>query len=476
MRKLFCIIISLFLVSQVSGQRVLTLDEALSIALKQSYNIQSANYSLISSEKSLEAQKLGLRSLVSLSVDVPSYTRSLRTSFDPTTGTDNFYSTENTMIQTTLSVSQPVMFTNGNISLSGVLQGNRQIDVNSVQTNNYFSNLIISLNQPLFQINTQARTLERAEINLEKAQRSFTQQQKDLVYSVSSGFYGLVKTKKNLEITKEKVRQTEESYTTASNKFKAGLIAEDQVLQLEVELSSSKNELLGAIQSFEDAKNDFKILIGLPLSENVDVEGEVDYKIVTVNVEEAVQSALKNRPDILNAEKDLYLTELSIEETDARSEIKANLKASYGINKNADQFESIFNRFADTRSVSLNVSIPLIDWGKNAREVEASEANYEQSKLSFQNKKDNIRKEITSAINQLNSTKARVEVLSKSVGIAERSYNISLERFKVGNITSFELSQSRLRLTEAKLSSLSALIEYKLSVVDLERKTLMKIQ
>ena len=476
MRKLFCIIISLFLVSQVSGQRVLTLDEALSIALKQSYNIQSANYSLISSEKSLEAQKLGLRSLVSLSVDVPSYTRSLRTSFDPTTGTDNFYSTENTMIQTTLSISQPVMFTNGNISLSGVLQGNRQIDVNSVQTNNYFSNLIISLNQPLFQINTQARTLERAEINLEKAQRSFTQQQKDLVYSVSSGFYGLVKTKKNLEITKEKVRQTEESYTTASNKFKAGLIAEDQVLQLEVELSSSKNELLGAIQSFEDAKNDFKILIGLPLSENVDVEGEVDYKIVTVNVEEAVQSALKNRPDILNAEKDLYLTELSIEETDARSEIKANLKASYGINKNADQFESIFNRFADTRSVSLNVSIPLIDWGKNAREVEASEANYEQSKLSFQNKKDNIRKEITSAINQLNSTKARVEVLSKSVGIAERSYNISLERFKVGNITSFELSQSRLRLTEAKLSSLSALIEYKLSVVDLERKTLMKIQ
>ncbi len=476
MRKLVFLIIILFAAGEIYSQRILTLDEALNIALKESYSIQTANLSLVSSEKSLEAQKLGLRSLVSLSLDLPSYTRSLRTSFDPQTGIDNFYSTENTMLQSSLNISQPVMWTNGTITLSGVLQGNRQIDKNNLQTNNYFSNLVISLNQPLFQINTQARSLERAEINLEKAKRNFSQSEKNIIYSVSAGFFNLVKSKKSLEISTEKVRQTEESYNTASNKFKAGLIAEDQALQLEVELSSSKNELLSSIQNFEEAKNDFKILIGLPLSENIDVQGEVDYRPVTVNVEDAVASALKNRPDILNAENDLYLAELAIDETDARSEIKANLRASYGINKNADQFQNIFDRFADTRSVSLNLNIPLIDWGRNAREVEASEANYQQSKLSLQNQKDNIRKEIVSAVNKLNSSKARVDVLSKTVAIAEKSYNISLERFKVGNITSFELSQSRIRLTEAKLSSLSALIDYKLSVVDLERKTLMKIE
>lgn len=476
MRKFVLFIIALLFANQIYSQKILTLDEALKIALKESYSIQSANFSLVNSEKSLEAQKLGLRSQVSLSVDLPSYTRSLRTSFDPSTGIDNYYSTENTMIQTSLTVTQPVMFTNGTISLSGVLQGNRQIDLNSVQSNNYFSNLIISLNQPLFQINSQARSLERAEINLEKVKRNFTQNEKNIVYSVSSAFFNLVKSKKSLEISTEKVKQTQESYTTAANKFKAGLIAEDQALQLEVELSSSKNELLSSIQSFEEAKNDFKILIGLPLSDNIDVIGEVDYKPVTVDPEAAVQSALKNRPDILNAEIDVYLAELSVDETDARSEIKANLRASYGINKNADQFENIFDRFADTRSVSLNISIPILDWGKNSREVEASEASYGQTKLSLQNQKDNIRKEIISAVNKLNSSKARVDVLSKTVAIAEKSYSISLERFKVGNITSFELSQSRIRLTEAKLSSLSALIDYKLSVVDLERKTLMKIE
>lgn len=476
MRKVFCFILVLLFANQVYSQRVLKLDAALSIALKESYNIQSANYSLINSQKSLEAQKLGLRSLVSLSVDVPSYSRSIISSFDETTGIDNYYSTENTSVQTSLNINQPILFTNGTLTLSGILQGKRQLTSYSDQTNTYYSNLVVSLTQPLFQINTQARSLEKAEINLEKAQRNYTQAEQNIIYNVSASFYNLVKSKKSLDISKEKVRQTEESYNTASNKFKAGLIPEDQLLQLEVDLSSSKNELLSSIQSFEDAKNDFKILIGLPLAEEIDVEGEIDYKAVSVNVEEAVASALKKRPDILNAENDVYLSELAVEETDARSEIKANLKASFGVNKNANQLESVFNHFADTRSISLNINVPVLDWGKNAREVEASEASYNQTKLSLQNSKDNIRKEIISAVNKLNSCKARVDVLSKTVDLAEKSYHISMERFKVGNITSTDLAQSQIRLTEAKLSSLSALIEYKLSIIDLERKTLMKIE
>lgn len=476
MRRIFYFVAALLIANSVYSQRILKLEDALSIAFKESYTFQNANLSLVNSQKSLEAQKLGLRSLVSLSVDVPSYTRSLKSYFDPSTGIESFYSTENTMLQGSLNISQPIMLTNSTLSVSGVLQGNRQIDKNSLQTNNYFSNLVFTLSQPLFQINTQARSLERAEINLQRAERNFSQAEKDLIYSVSAGFYNLVQTKKRLAISEERVKQNEESYKTAANKFRAGLIAEDQALQLEVDLASSKNELLGSIQNFEDAKNDFKILIGLPISENIDVQGEVEYTPATVNLEEAINSALKNRADILNAESNVYLSELAIEETDARSEIKANLKATYGINKNADEFERLFNQFADTRSVSLNISIPILDWGKNAREVEASEASYQQSKLSLQNQKDLIKKEIISSVNKLNSAKARVDVLSKTVELAEKSYNISLERFKAGNITSFELSQSQLKLTDAKLNSLSALIEYKLSVVDLERKTLMKIQ
>ena len=75
-------------------------------------------------------------------------------------------------------------------------------------------------------------------------------------------------------------------------------------------------------------------------------------------------------------------------------------------------------------------------------------------------------------INKLESAKARVEVLSKSVELAQKSYNISLARFEAGTITSFDLSQMQIRLTDAKIQSLNALIDYKLALTDLNRKTL----
>ena len=72
----------------------------------------------------------------------------------------------------------------------------------------------------------------------------------------------------------------------------------------------------------------------------------------------------------------------------------------------------------------------------------------------------------------MESAKARVEVLSKSVEVAQKSCDISLARFQAGTITSFDLSQMQLRLTDAKTTSLNALIDYKLALADLARRTL----
>ena len=477
MRKILFFLLIAALSYPIYSQKILTLEESLSIAMKESYTAQAANFSLLSSRKSLESQTLALRSQVSMSLNVSnsSTLQSYQVPSDSTLLT-NYYHMNITSVSPTLTISQPIMFTNGTLTFTGSLTGNRQVSLSSNTTDNYYSNFIVSLRQPLFQLNTQARAYEAAEINLKKAERTYQQAEMNITYTVSQAFYNLVKTKKSLDIAKEKARQTEEQYKTASNKFNAGFIAEDQALQLEVDFASSKNELLNAIQNYEDSKNDFKILIGLPLSENIEVEGDVDYKPVDVNVDEAVNSALKNRPEIMNAESDIYLSGLSVEEVEARNKIKAELNASYGVNKTADDFKRIFNAFYDSRSINLSVNIPIFDWGKNSLDVEVQKASYDQSKLALINQKESIKKEIISSVNRLNSSKARIEILVKSVKIAEKSYGISSERFKSGSITSFELSQSQINLTQAKLSYLEALIDYKLSITDLERKTLMKIE
>lgn len=476
MKKFFTLLCWLAFVVNNNAQKELTLDDAIEIALRQSFGIQSAKYSLESSGKNLEAVKLGLLSSLDLEFDLPSYFESLSSQFNTSLGKEEFYEYGSTKFEGRLSLRQPLIFSDGLIRISGSIFGRDQFGSNQETTKDYYTNLSIGFSQPLFTFNTQKANLTKAEINLEKAKRNFTQAELDVIYNITVSFYSLFRSKESMKISEEKVAQNEESYQTANNKFKAGLIAEVEKLQLEVDLASSKNELLSAKRSYEERLNDFKILIGIPIEEQIEIVSRIEYKPVDVDLNDAIKNALANRPDLLDSKDDIYLSELNIDEVDSRKTIKAEINARYGINRNDEKLKNIFSEFLDDRRVSLTLSVPVWDWGKNAREVESAEANFKLQQLRYDNLNESIKNEIISAVNRLNSAKARVEVLSKTVEVAEKSYKISLERFKSGTITSFDLSQMQIRVTEAKLNSLSALIDYKQALADLERKTLTKYE
>ena len=471
-------VLLLFLLLQFSTnlfpQKVLTLEESLEIALGESYSIKSAKYNLESSSKNLEAIKLGLRTSIDLQFDLPSYQRSLVSQFNTLTGSEEFYKVGNTTLEGRLFVTQPMLFSNGTVSIVGKLLGRDQFSDFTGTTRDYFSNLSIQLNQPLFVFNDQKADLERAEIRLEKTERNFNQTEREIIFNVTIKFFRLYQAKKSVEIAKNEVAQTEETYTTAVNKYKAGLIPEVESLQLEVDFATSQNELLRTEQSFAELLNEFKFVIGLELNENIDISANIEFSEAEINLERAIENALDKRAELLNSESDISLNEMNIDEVDARRTIRVDLFANYGINKNDEKFNNIFRDFQDSRSVVMSMSVPILDWGQNSRNVEAAVANYKNSVLSYNNLKESIKNEIISSVNRVNSSKKRVEVLSKTVEIAEKSYEQNLERFRSGNITSFELSQEQLRLTKAKSNSLDALIDYKIALADLERKSYLK--
>lgn len=466
------IVLAITIAVSLSGisfcQKIYTLEEALSVAFNQSYAIKSAEFSLSNSQKNLESVQLGSRTSVNMEFDVPSYSRTLSSQFNTETGSQQFYQTGSTIEEGRLYITQPLVFSNGTFNIVGRLFGRDQLN----QSRDYYSNLSLRLNQPLFTFNTQKANLEKAEINLEKAKRNYSRTKMDIVYNVTAAFYDLFQSKKNLEIAEEKVNQNQISYETATNKFKAGLIAEVEALQLEIDLATGKNDLLNAKRRFDESKNSFKLIIGVDLKENIDVVANLEYKPIEVDVDKAIDLALKNRYEIQNAESDIKISELGLDETDSKGNIRVDLNANYGINKNDDRLKDVFHSFAEDRSVSMTVSVPVWDWGSNKKAVEASKASLDLLKLTKQNQTEQIVNEIKQVVGKLESAKARVEALSKSVELAEKSYSISLSRFKSGTITSFDLSQMQLRLTDARTNSLNALIDYKLSVADLNRKTL----
>jgi len=470
--KILLKIVVIFLVpSFIFAQEIYTLEKSISVALQKSFGIKNAEYSLLASKKNLEAFKSSLFSRLDLEFDVPSYSKNLISQFNPAESKEEFFELGSSRIEGRLSLTQPLIFSNGTINIVGRIFGREQFGTNIDLTKDFYTNFGISLRQPIFTFNTQKANLERSEINLQKATRNYTQAEQNLIYEVKVAFYNLYKLKESQLITQEKVKQSEESFNTARSKYNAGLIAEVEALQLEVDLASSRNDLLNSKRTFNEGKNNFKILLGLELDNEIDIISNLVFTPIVIDDSIAIENALKNRSDLLNKENDIYLSKLNVEEIDARKNIKFDLNARYGISNNDTEFESLFNKLLDDIYVALTISVPVWDWGKALKDVEVAEINLKIEKLAYEYLEKTIRNDVIETINRINSAKARVDVLSKSVEIAEKSYNISLERFKSGTISSFDLAQIQLRLTEAKNSSIGALIDYKLAIADLERKT-----
>ncbi len=297
----------------VHAQRNLSLSEALSIALEQSYAARAAREQLRMSRASAEAARLSLLSSIDLNLNIPSYTSTLSPQFNPITGITEYFSIQRTQYEANLTISQPILWTNSTISFSGLLYKRNQISCAN-DFSDYYTNFALRLKQPLFVPNTQKISLRRAELDYDQALLENGRTVLDIIFNVTNSFYKLYSARKRLEIQRERVKQQEESYRTALNQYKAGLIAEVDALQLQVDLAQARNDLFSSESDVRLQESGFNLLIGLPLKEQLHpVLEDTTFTRVRIDTKLAVEMGKKNRVELKRALYDIERSRMTLD-------------------------------------------------------------------------------------------------------------------------------------------------------------------
>jgi outer membrane protein TolC len=244
------------------------------------------------------------------------------------------------------------------------------------------------------------------------------------------------------------------------------------VLQSEVDLVSSQNDLFNTERDLSRTKNAFRLFAGIPTDDDVELVATLSYQPVQIDQTKAIQSALENRSEVLNADRNKQLRKMDIDLATSKSDFRLDLTATYGFNRNDSELNNVFRDFGRTRSATLTVSAPLFDWGSNSLEVEAAQVLHTNAQATYDFVRQQIRQEINDLISRIQAAESRIKVLEKVVAVAQKSYDISLSRFQSGTISRNDLAQAQQRLTTAKINNLSALIDYRIGLADLKRRTL----
>ena len=460
---------------------LLTLRESIELAKEKSYTMRNLKEDLKIAEYNLKSATSSLKTHIDFSLTMPEFNQTVRT-WDDTTGV-SFYSVKRMDYGGMITVNQPLI-TNGNIYWETGL--NSYGDFYN-QDRSATCNTRLRLRQPidaLYGYNAIRSSLKSARLDHERTSKSLRREELNLEYRVSSSHYNLLSLQRSTEIAKLDYERQTEANEIAQNKYASGLIREVDALQMEVDLAEAQNSYEMALINQESAINSFKELLGIELTDSVVLKDELRYTIVTVDVDRAVEYALKNRTELRERDIAIEQQEMSIRQRKAEGMVRGyfdayvqktgtsmgDLGTTYG-----NTIQNSASDFVDrpiNYGVGVTLSVPLLDWGENKARVRAAEARQRQNYLSKEELERSIETEIRNSVAQLNNNLKRLQLLEKNVTIAEKSFAITLQRFTDGDIDSQTLALERNRLNSAYRNHLSAYIAYQLSLADIMRKTL----
>lgn len=448
----------------------LTLEKALEIAFKNSPSIQAAGYNLDISQHNLSAQKAGLKSQFNLTLTPYQYSNAKV--FNELSSQYNIQ--ELTKSEARLTIRQPIIWTDGEITLTNRFgwQEASSSFTGSVPESTFNNSLFLTLTQPLFTYNRKQMQITELELSLENSQLNYAIQKLQIERSVTQQFLSLFYSWRSLEIAEQQLANTEESYQIIESKVDAGISAPEELYQADLTRFNSQASVQNLQMTYENSQDNFKILLGLPLDNELVIVADIRKSLVDVDLAQATDYGLAHRMELRQTDIAIQNSLHNLIQAAAVNEFKAEVSATLGLTGTDPGFGQIYNSPNIDKGVMVSVDIPLFDWGQKKHMLAASQIQIDSQRLSASEEIKSITLEIRQAYRSLQNQRTQIEIAEKNVINAQRTYDINLERYKGGDISAYDMQLYQLQLTQEQLDEVSALINYKIALLDLKIRTL----
>ena len=452
---------------KISGQLLLTIDKAMDIAQENNPTLKRSFITLEQYQQRLIAERASLKSKFSLNLTPVDYSKSRR--FD--NRFSEWYTNETRSSSGTFQVEQPILLTDGTLSLINRLgwQDNYS-DMNGISNSNkaFSNNLYLQLYQPIFTYNRRKMALEQIEYEYENANISYALQRLEAEKQITELFYAAYMAQSNLQNSREELANAEQSYDIIKNKVEADLAARDELFQAELNLATAQSGADERKVTLENAKDRLKQSLGMSLGEDIAVTAEINIEPVAVDRQKAIDHGLASRLELRQREIQSAQLDFQMIQTKALNEFKGDVTLTYGLIGDNSNFGNIYGNPTQNPRVAINFTIPIFDWGEKKARIRAQEAAQEVNLLDYEQDKTGIELNIRQVCRNLENLWTQIKIAEQNVRNAQLTYDLNLTRYRAGDITGMDINQFQIQLSNKKAAYTQALINYKIELLNLK--------
>jgi outer membrane protein TolC len=222
--------------------------------------------------------------------------------------------------------------------------------------------------------------------------------------------------------------------------------------------------LINAQNNFDVAVATLNKLLGLEQNTEITIKDKLAYRKVNVNLEECIQKALKQRPELKQAESQVKAAQEEVKVAKSDYYPTLSVRGSYGWSG-----EDFSHQNDNNWTAVVSAQVNVFNGFQTRSGVDAAKAGERQAKFTLQQQTDNIVLNVRTSFRNMQGAEERIQASAKAVEQAEENLNIEQVRYAAGVGTNLDVLDAQTALTGARMNYTGALFDYNVAKANLSK-------
>ena len=303
----------------------------------------------------------------------------------------------------------------------------------------------VQASKPIYTGGRISAGVRQAEAGIDAAESQYDAALQDLILQVVTAYVDVRSSRDTVAIRQNNVEVAGEQVRAASDRFDVGVVTRTDVSLSEARLEGARAALAGAEAGLEASIADYIFLTGLQPGE---LAPPSPVPVLPESLEQAVQIALDNNPDIIAARNSERASTEAIEVARRQYRPQISIVGTASVQETYNDFTQ---RDTSVSAVAQG-TIPLLSGGLIQSQVRSARLQRSQARRQIDAIERQVRAQVAQAWYGYDAAMRSIEASRRQVDAAEIAYDGAKEELAVGVRTTLDVLDQEQQLFEARLA------------------------
>ena len=308
---------------------------------------------------------------------------------------------------------------------------------------------------------------DQVELAVEQARES----RLGMVTSVKQAYYAVLLAKASFDVYNAVYENALENYKLTEMRYNSQKASELDFTRAKSSLAAAIPNMYNAENAIELALWQLKAVIGLDLDTPIDIVGSLDELAQEMfrDIREGEEADLDGNTQLrqLQAQADMLARQIRMQQYAYIPTL--SLAFAYNVNAMAEDFDFQNYRWTPYSYIGLQLNIPIFAGGQRYHQIKQTRVQAQELEYQRINAERQIKIGIRQSLATMDTAMKTYEAAKDALESAEKAYDIAAKSYEVGRSTLTDLNNTELVLTQTKLQTVQAVYNFVIAKATLEQ-------